>query len=101
MTGGVVDINFDDTGQQLARLRAAGQDLDRAWKADEATITAQAGIGGGPLGQAFQKTVAATDQLRTTVDGVPGFYTGAADTGDQAVSRYRDGSQAATQQFGT
>jgi hypothetical protein len=101
VTGGAVDINFDETTPQLNRLRSAGQDLDRAWKKEEGTITAPARIGGGPLGQAFQKTVAATDTLRSTVDGVPGFYTGAADTGDRAVAQYRAGSTAATAQFGS
>jgi hypothetical protein len=90
-TGAMMDMFPEELEPQLKALTETGTTLAGSWTGAKGDISAaEAGIGSGPLGQAFRANYQpATEAVRGTADPVPGQFQTVAGAGAQGVQDYR------------
>ncbi|WP_238007520.1 hypothetical protein KZZ52_18730 [Dactylosporangium sp. AC04546] len=90
---GYIDMWTDPTGAVLERLGTASTDFATALRGAPVT---NAGVGSGPLGDAFKAVVGkAVDEVKAAAGEVPPVYFELAGKGREAVRTYLSGDAAA------
>ncbi|HVV08997.1 hypothetical protein [Amycolatopsis sp.] len=86
-----VHVKLDETAAQLNRLSAAAQDFNAAWQAAAADCNPTGKLGNGPMGKAFQPTIATAAKAAEPIASVPVFYQRQSDNGRTALQQYQNG----------